>query len=780
MDHLKVIGKSIPKKESLDKVTGAAKYTGDRVEAGMLHARMMTSPYAHAAIVKIDTSQAWQIKGVRAILTGEACDMLTGEEIRDRPIIAKDKVRYFGETVAVVVADSEASALQAVYLIKVQYKILPVVNSPTEAMRFDAPLVHEKLGEYDKAPGVISRPGTNIASIIKIRKGDLERGWKDCETIIENSVAFPPSDHAAMETRSALAEIRPDGHIIIETSSQAPFAVKKYMGLYFHMDSGKIIVKTPFVGGGYGGKAAIQLELIAYIASKAVGGRKVKIVNTREEDMVTSPAHIGLEARVKLGSTREGKITAAEIIYQFDGGAYCDKSSDVSRAAAGDCTGPYAIDNLYCDCLTLYTNHPYASAYRGYGHSELTFAIERAMDALADKLKMDPMELRMKNIVAPGDTSPTRNVLNSSNLGHLQECMQRMRILIEWDDWTVRRVDAHKVRAKGISCCWKNSSMDPDASSGAIVSFNADGSLNLESGVVEIGTGTKTVLAQMLAERMRMDPEQIHVRFPIHTQITPEHWKTVASRGTFMAGRAVLKAADDAIRQLLDIAACVLRVDPEDLELGRGNIFVKADPSVQIAVKDICYGYKYPNGNSIGGQIIGEGHYIQRQMTYLNPETGEGNPGPEWNVAAQAVEIELDTREYTYKMIKAVSVIDAGKVLNPKTAEGQVIGAMSMGLSFANRETFHFDNEGIIYNPSLRNYHLIRYGEQPEYVVEFVENPCLEAPFGARALGEHGLIGMPAALASALSRAAGVPLNRLPLFPECVWKTVMEAQHDSV
>lgn len=780
MGHLKVIGKSIPKKESLDKVTGAAKYTGDRVESGTLHARLVTSPYAHAAIVKIDMTLARQVHGVRAILTGEACDVLTGEEIRDRPIIAKDKVRYFGETVAVVVADSEACALQAAYLIQVQYKPLPVVNSPTEAIRFEAPLVHEKLGEYDKAPGVISRPGTNIASIIQIRKGDMEKGWNASETIIENSVAFAPSDHAAMETRSALAEIRPDGYILIETSSQAPFAVKKYMGLYFHKDPGKIIVKTPFVGGGYGGKAAIQLELIAYLASKAVGGRRVKIVNTREEDMATSPVHIGLEAAVRLGCTREGKITAAEIIYRFDGGAYCDKSSDVARAAAGDCTGPYAIDNLYCDCLTIYTNHPYASAYRGYGHSELTFAIERAMDALADKLGMDPMKLRMKNIVAPGDTSPTRNVLNSSNLGNLQECTRRLRTLIEWDDWTVRQVGAHKVRAKGISCGWKNSSMDPDASSGAIVTFNADGSMNLECGVVEIGTGTKTVLAQMLAERMRMDPDQIHVRYPVHTQITPEHWKTVASRGTFMGGRAVLKAADDAIRQLLDIAGCVLRVDPEDLELGQGNIVVKADPSVQIAIKDICYGYKYPNGNAIGGQIIGRGHDIQRQITCLNPETGEGNPGPEWNVAAQAVEVELDTRDYTYRLIKAVSVIDAGKVLNPKAAEGQVMGAMCMGLGFANRETFHFDSQGIIDNPTLRNYHLIRYGEQPEYVVEFVENPCLEAPFGARALGEHGLIGMPAALAGALSRAAGVPLNRLPLFPELVWKTVMGAQHDSV
>ncbi|GGG03272.1 xanthine dehydrogenase family protein molybdopterin-binding subunit [Paenibacillus abyssi] len=774
-----VIGKSVPRKESPDKVTGRAKYTGDSMETGLLHARMAASPYAHARIVKVDTSHAWGIQGVRAIITGDFCDVLTGEEIRDRPILAKDKVRYFGETVAVVVADSEVSAKRAADAIHIQYDPLPVVNSPAAAIEKNAPLVHENMMSYEKAIGVASIPGTNIPSLIKIRKGDMEQGWRECGTIIENTVSFAPSDHSAMETRSALAEISPDGRIHIETSSQAPFAVKKYMGLYFNIEQGRIRVKTPLVGGGYGGKAAIQLELIAYLASKAVGGRKVKIVNTREEDMVTSPAHIGLEARVKLGCTDEGKIRAAEIVYLFDGGAYCDKSSDVARAAAADCTGPYAIEHLHCDCYTVYTNHPYATAYRGYGHAELTFAMERALDVLAEKAGLDPLELRLRNAVVPGNTSPTRNVLTASNLGNLQACIGRLRILAEWDDWKIKTIDSHKIRAKGISCCWKNSSMDPNASSGAVISFNADASVNVESGVVEIGTGTKTVLAQMVAERMKMAPEHVHVRIRVNTMITPEHWKTVASRGTFMAGRAVLEAADDAIAQLLRIAACVLRTDPEELELGYGKIYVKADPSIHIKVKDICYGYTYPSGNSIGGQIIGRGSYMQSRMTYLDPHTGEGRPGPEWNVAAQAVEVELDTREYRYKILKAISVIDAGKVLNPKGAEGQVMGAMSMGLGFAGRESFLFDGQGVVLNASLRDYTLIRYGEHPDYVVEFVETPCVEAPFGARALGEHGLIGMPAALASALSRAAGVRLNELPLIPELIWRLKAGMPHDS-
>ncbi|WP_123043618.1 xanthine dehydrogenase family protein molybdopterin-binding subunit [Cohnella candidum] len=767
------IGRSVPKKESFDKVTGAAMYTADEVDARILHASLAISPYAHARILRIDTSLAEQIPGVRAILTGKASDVLIGEEIRDRPIIARDKVRYYGEVVAVAVADTEVAARRAADLLRVEYEPLPVINSPVDALKKDAPILHERLGEYESLEGVEPVPGTNIASVIRLRKGNADDGLKKSEIVVENTVFFTPSDHVAMETRCASAEIRPDGHILIETSSQVPFTVKKYMAKYFGIDSGWIVVHTPLVGGAYGGKTAIFLEPIAYLASKAVGGRKVKIVLTREEDMVAAPGRIGLHATIRLGSTSNGMMKAAHIRYWFDGGAYDDKSSDVARAAVADCSGPYAIEHLECECLTLYTNHTFAAAFRGYGHAELTFAMERTVDKLAEKLRIDPWELRMRNAAVPGNFAPTQDLLTPSNLGDLKTCLARLKTLAEWDDWQVRQVDRNRIQAKGISCFWKNSSMDTDATSGAIILFNPDGSLNLETGVVEIGTGTKTVLAQIAAERMRMSVDRIHVKLKVDTRITPEHWKTVASRGTFLAGRAVLKAADDAIRQLLDIAACVLRADPEDLVLENEKVYVRADPHVNIDVKDICYGYRYPNGNAIGGQIIGRGNYIQRRMNLLNPETGKGTPGPEWNVGAQAVVIEMDIRDCSYRLVKAISVIDAGKVLNPGGAFGQVMGAMAMGLSFANREGFDYNDKGMVLNPTLRDYTVLRYDEEPVYVVDFIETPCLDTPFGARALGEHGLIGMPAALADALSRAASVRLNTLPLYPETVWRARM-------
>jgi CO/xanthine dehydrogenase Mo-binding subunit len=776
---LNIIGESVYRKEGIDKVTGAAKYTADVMITGMLHAQMVISPYAHAKIIAIDTSEARNISGVRAIIAGQQFPLM-GEEIRDRPPIAVEKVRYHGEPVALVVADSPAQAKQAVDAIRVVYQPLPVVNSPSEALQRDAPLVHENLHQYEKNVMVYSEPGTNIACRTKIRKGSIEQGWSESDVIVENKVSFSPSDHAAMETRSCIAEIDPDGKVRIVSSSQAPFMIKKLISTYFHIETGNIIVETPLVGGAYGGKASVQWEILCYLASRAVGGRPVILHYTREEDMLTAPVHIGLEATVKLGCTKDGKLKAAEITYLFDGGAYADKSPDLSRAGAVDCTGPYHIEHIWCDSLCMYTNHPYPVAFRGFAHSEVLFAFERTMDMLAKKLHIDPLQLRLKNAILPGHTTPTQVLLNSSNVGNLPKCIERLKELMHWDEGQRIEMNNRMIRAKGISCLWKTSTIDPDASSGAIVTFNPDGSLNLISGVVEIGTGTKTVLAQILAERMKMDVSQIHVKMEVNTQTTPEHWKTVASRGTFMAGRAVLKAAEDIIRQLKEIASCILRCSPEDLEVGYGKVFLRDDPSTGIPVKDIAYGYTYPNGNAIGGQIIGRGNYILRHMTYLNPDTGAGKPGPEWTVGAQGVEIEFDRRDYTYRILRAVSVIDIGKVLNAKAAKGQVTGSMSMGLSFAGRETFEIDRFGTILNPQFRTYRPLRYGEHPEYVVDFVETPQIDAPYGARGVGEHGLLGMPAALANSLSVAAGAELNQLPLIPELIWRVKKGVSYDTV
>ncbi|WP_028391395.1 xanthine dehydrogenase family protein molybdopterin-binding subunit [Bacillus cihuensis] len=765
-----VIGRSILRKESQDKVTGRARYTHDHHSNTMLSGKVVISPYGHAKIVKIDTIEARNMPGVKAILAGEEFP-LTGEDIRDRPPLAVDKVRYHGEAIALVIADTPGQAKKAADRIKVQYELLPVVHSPIQAFQKDAPLVHERLGEYIKDNHTYPVPGTNIATHIKIRKGNMEKGWTESVTTVEADFSFPPSDHVAMETRCSIAEILPDGTIKIMTSSQAPFMVKQLIAKYFNEDIGKIIVETPFVGGAFGGKASVQLEILAYLGSKAVGGLPVKILNSREEDILMSPCHIGLDAKIKFGADHLGIIKVAEIRYLWDSGAYSDKAIDLTRAGAVDCTGPYNIENLWCDSYCMYTNHPYPAPFRGFSHSELSFAIERTMDLLAQKLQIDPLELRYRNAIMKGHTTPTRVLLNQSNVGDLQKCIVRLKELISWDEGQVKEMNNHLVRVKGISCSWKTSTIDPNAPSGVILTFNRDGSINLMSGVIEIGTGTKTVLAQILAERLKMIVDNIHVKMEVDTQTTPEHWKTVASRGIYMAGRALLEAAEDVINQLREIASIVLRAPKEDLEIADSRVFLRDNPLMGLHFQDICYGYQYPNGNSIGGQIIGTGNFIMRHLTHLDPETGAGKPGPEWTVAAYGVEIEFDRRDFTYQLVKAATVVDIGTVLNKKAALGQVMGAMSMGLAFAGRETFYFDQLGRVLNPQLRTYRPLHYGENPEYLVDFVHTPDLEAPYGARGVGEHGLLGMPGALGNALSVAAGVSLHHLPLIPELIWKT---------
>ncbi|WP_088035534.1 xanthine dehydrogenase family protein molybdopterin-binding subunit [Evansella clarkii] len=766
---MEIIGKSIIRKEAFEKVTGKARYTTDYASPGQLYGQLVLSKFAHAEIESISTERAMKIPGVRGVLTGEGLP-LTGEEMKDRPPVAWLKVRYHGEVTAVVIADDPVTAAKAANLVEINYKPLPVVQTPSEAVKENAPLVHENTGIYEKDEGVNPIPGTNIASHTKIRKGSIQRGREESEVTIEESFFIPPSDHAAMETRSAAAEVKPDGKVIITTSSQAPFMVKKLMNSYFGIELGKVVVHTPLVGGGYGGKASVQQEILAYLASMKAGGRPVKIIYSRESDLITAPCHMGMEATIKLGATRDGKLKAAEIQYLVEAGAYSDKAIHLTRAAAIDCTGPYFIENIWCDSYCVYTNHPYPAPYRGFSHSEVHFCFERAMDILAGKLNMDPLELRFRNAIRPGQTTPTQYKVNRSTVGDLPECIRRLKKLIRWEEGAVVRINERQLKVKGISCLWKNSTIPPDSTSGAIITFNEDGTANLISGVVEIGTGTKTVLAQIVAETLKMDINNIFVRMEIDTQTTPEHWKTVASRGTLMGGRAAMAAAEDAARQLKAIASCVLRARIEDLDIADSRVFIREEPDKGLHFKDIAYGYTFPNGNSIGGQIIGRGNYILRNLTHIDKETGKGKPGPEWAVGAQGVEIQFDCRDYTYKLIRAISVLDAGKVLNWKAARGQVTGAMSMGLAFAGREAFIFDKEGRIMNPQLRTYRPLHFSEKTEYIVDFVETPHVDAPFGARGLGEQGLISLPAALGNAISAAIELQVTSLPLTPETIWR----------
>ncbi len=764
------IGVSVPRKESWDKVTGRAKYNGDHKISGMLHARLLTSPHAHALIKSVDTSRCKEVPYV-AVLTGEQSTMLCGDSIRDRPPLARGKVRYFGEPVAMVVAHSETDAEKAVRLIDVEYQLLPVVNSPSQALAPGAALVHPDLGGYDvTVPGIYPEPGTNVATRIQIRKGDVQATWAQCDVVVEASFSLPQSSHAPMEPRNSRAEMPPDGQILLWSATQAPYGIRKSIATYFGKDQGMVVVKTPWVGGGFGGKVSDQPDVLACLAAQASGGRPVEMANTRENDLVTSPCEIGLEAHVKIGAARDGKIKAAQITFLVDTGAYSDTGVGEARSAACDCTGPYSIENVWCDSICVYTNHPFATSFRGFGHLELTFCIERTMDKLADTLQMDPLFLREMNAIGDGDTSPTQEALTKSNLGCIDKCIQKMRDMFQWGDGQVKIMEDGKVQAKGVACLWKAPNPPTDASSGVIITCNGDGTINLNFGAVEIGPGMKTTIAQIVAEKLKMNVQRVHVTESVNTETAPYHWKTVASMTTFMVGNAALDAARKLIHELKSVGAIALHCHREDLDVAGERVFLKDRPEVFVDFKDIVMGYKHSNGNAVGGQMIAQGSYIMRHLTPTDKNTGRGRTTPTRTVGVQAVEVEFDPSDCTYKILRAATVMDAGKVINPNSARGVIMGGMSMGLGLGSRESFDYSPQGAILDTSLRTYKMLRFGGHPQYLVDFIETPQMDAPFGARALGEHGIVGMPAALANALSRAAEVDLNSRPICPETIWQ----------
>jgi CO/xanthine dehydrogenase Mo-binding subunit len=773
----KIIGSSVRRKESLDKVNGRILYTADENTQTMLHAALKTSPHAYAKIISIDTTAALKMKGVRAILTGEDVPNNIGLYLCDKPPIARDFVRHFGETVAAVVADNLSDAERAAEAIKVSYEPLKAILSPKEALSKDADILHKDMKDYSHIDPIHPEPGSNIANRTKIRKGDVDSAIKEAKALVDVSVSIPPGDHVAMEPRVSICEIKKSGEVYITSATQAPFVVKGLMSAFYDIEPGKIIVDSPCVGGGFGGKAGIQLEGLAYLLSKAVQGKKVKLKNTREQDLVTSPGHIGLEARVILAVDDKHQFSAMSLDYHFNSGAYADYAVNVSRAAAISCTGPYNVANVRCDSLCVYTNMPFATAYRGFGHIEMGFAIERAIDEMADKLDIDPCELRRINGIRAGHKTPVGSKMNDST-GDIITCFSEVEEMLGGPIGQIEKVNEHTIRSKGMAGLWKAPAMPTNTDAGAILTFNADGSVNINTGIVEIGQGTKTGLAQIASEVLDIPINKIHVEWKVNTRTSPSDWATAASRGLFMAGIAVYEACIDAIKQMKEVSAMVLKVPARDLVVKNERIYVNDDPDHGLNISEVGLGYVYPNGNAIVGQIIGKGRYIAKELTDIDPETGQGHPDLEWTLGAEGVEVEVDLRTGQYKLLQAVCCIDVGKVINPDIARGQIVGGMNMGIGYSIYEGFKFNSRGQVTNDSLRDFKIMRLSHAPKYQVKFLETAQQDGPFGARGLGEQSVIGMPGAISNALSRAIGKSINTLPITGESIWHKLQGGQND--
>lgn len=770
------LGTSPERTDAPAKTSGTLRFTDDRVRPGTLHVALLTSPHAHAEIRGIDVAAAQAARGVRGVFTGaDWPDILIGLYLGDKPPLARGQVRHHGEPVVAIVAEDEASAQGALRLVKVEYAPLPALGSPRAALAPGAPVLHPAMGTYARIPDILPEPGTNVANRTRISKGDPEAAFAAADVVVEGEFSFPPGDHVALEPRVAIAECGPDGRLEIDSSTQSPFEVRNLLARALGLPERRIVVRAAPIGGGFGGKAGIMLEPLAALLAMRFPGRPVRLANTRETDLLASPGRPGLQARVRLGARADGTLLAADIEFLFDSGGYADYAVNVSRAAAISCTGPYGIPNVTADSLCVYTNHPFATAFRGFGHIELSYATERAMDLLAERLGMDPADLRRKNAIRAGDLTPTGAPMDE-NTGDLPACLAKVRERLAWDAQPRRVVlPDGKIRAKGISCFWKAPAIPTFTDAGAVLFFADDGSATLSTGVIEIGQGAHEGLRMLVAEALQTDLDHVRVTNHVDTDLSPHDWATAASRSLFMAGRAALEAVADAVAQIRRAAAVPLRCDPADLEVAGQRVFIRDEPSHFLPLEKVVLGYVHPNGNAIGGPVIGRGRYIARHLSGIDPRTGAGKPWLEWTLGAEGVEVEVDPADGTLRVLTAACAMDVGKVVHPALARGQVVGAMGMGIGYALMEGFVFDERQVVQNGSLRDYKILRYGEDPAYYVDFVETPQGDGPYGLRGLGEQGIVGMPGCLAQAVSLAIGAQMTELPMTPEAIWRKSREA-----
>lgn len=769
------VGEGVARLDGIEKVTGQALYVHDIKLQGMLYAKIKTSPYAHALIKSIDVSKAKALPGVKAVLTGKDAYQKLGIYMIDRPILAWHKVRYFGEAVAAVAAIDIETAEKAIELIEVVYEELPVVQDVEEALKPESPLVHEDIASNKWMENVFSPViGTNIANLFKIRKGNLEKGFEEADLIVENIFTQPQVLHVPMETHNVIAKWSVGNKIKVWSSAQAPFAIRDLMSVALEIPKQDIEVIVPFVGGGFGGKAGIHLEPLVVLLSKAANGNPVKLCPTREEETSTLPCRQGLVAKMKTGVKRDGKIVAEKIEYLWDAGAYADYGVNIGRASGYSAAGPYEIDNIYVDSYTIYTNHIFGTAYRGFGHAEFFWAVERQRELIAKALNMDPFEFRMKNLLKPGSKTITGEII-TENTGDVRECLRVIKDSIGFgveksEEEKANERKTGKYKGRGIAVLHKAPAMPSWSASSALIQMNEDGSVKFNVGGIDFGQGTYTVLAQIIAQRLHIPLEKIHVVNETNTDTAPYDWQTVASRMTVLAGNAIIEACDDLVEQIYEIGAIVLHAAKHELAIGDEYVYVKQHPESTLPYNKIAIGYTYPNGNSIGGPLIGRGKSIAQGLTFLNQETGEGRPALDWTFGAHGIELEVDKNTGDIEILKIASAFDVGHVMNKMLLEGQVVGGIIQGLGTALCEGMIYDNKGRLLTRNFVDYKIPTMQDLPEKIeLHFVETPQLDGPYGARGCAEHPMISITSVIGNAISDATGVEITELPFTADKVY-----------
>ena len=766
MGTFKYIGKRVTRSDVFEKVTGRAIFAVDLKIPDMLYGKILRSPYAHARIKNIDTSQAEKIPGVKAVLTRSDIDgrfSNYGVVITDQSIVAIDKVRYVGDPVAAVAAVDIFTAEKALSFINIEYEELPGVFTIDQALAADAPLVHDKILPIPPLKALLDPvEGTNICTQFKVRHGDVEQGFKASDVIFEDTFTTEPVQHATLEPHCSLAKVLEGPRIELWSNNQDPSNVQAQLSQIFHVPLSSIRIVVPYVGGGFGAKIGPKLEPIA-VALAWKAGRPVKVTCSREEDFFTISRH-GSKVTIKTGVKKNGTLVAREMAVYFDKGAYADIGPVVSKNSGFSAGGPYRIPHVKIDAYNVYTNKVPAGAMRGFGIPQVAWAYEQQIDIIAEKLGMDPLVLRKKNLLENMDMFYTGEIIESIGFGEL---MDKAAEGIEWQGGKRESTNKIKSRGKGLSISLKGTAT-PSTSS-ALIKMHTDGSVNVICNTVEMGQGIRTVFKQIVAEELGLPFEKVLVLDP-DVAVAPFDTGTYSSRSTFHMGNAILLAVEDLKKQLLDAASVMLDAEKVDLEFSDGSINVKEIPDRSVSLAQAVKGTGVNRGS-----LTGSGIY-QTKGT-IEPGTAQGIASFYWMSASGGVEVEVDRETGSTKIIKYVGVVDAGKVINPMNVEQQNMSSIVMSLGQIFTERMIYDEKGMLLNPNFVDYKIPTVKDLPDEIVAVAtEVTNHKGPYGAKGIGEVMIVPPMAAVANALYQATGIRFKDLPITQEKILLKLIEME----
>lgn len=742
-----VIGTIQPRPDAVEKVTGKAIFTDDLQFEGMLHARVKRAGVPHAIVRKINTERARALPGVVAVLTADDIpgDHYHGLVIKDWPILVGvgERVRYVGDALALVAAESREIATQALDLIEVEFEPQPVISDPVQARSPDVPALH---------------PDGNLLKHIKVRKGDVSQGFAEADVILEHTFRTAMTDHLFLEPECSIARPLADGRMEVYVGSQIPYADRHEVARALGWSEDRVRVVGQLMGGGFGGKEDIAGQIHAALLANATG-RPVKLLFDRRESLLVHPKRHATQIRVKVGARHDGRLTAVETELYGDTGAYASLGEKVMTRATTHSAGPYEVPHARADCYAMYTNNPPAGAFRGFGVTQSTYAIENIMDMLAERLNIDPVEFRRRNALRVGSVTNTGQVLRES-VG-LLECIDRvdqeMRRLAGEQPFKPRVVGGapHLVRAWGFAVAYKNTGLGGGApdKAGAEVELFADGSLEVRTSSAELGQGLVTVLQMIVAEELGVDPSRVRV-VVMDTDRTPDGGPTTASRQTYVTGNAARKAAQALRQAIVTTLAEKFDQPPQNVRFVEGLAQVDGHA---IALGDVV------------DYMRAEGREPRVLYEYWAPATQPLGQGGDmhfaFSFAAQAAEVEVNILTGEVKVLRVIVANDVGKAINPLGLQGQVEGGVMMGIGNALTEHFIVEN-GYVFTDRMARYRIPSIMQTPEITSIVVEHPTAEGPYGAKGVGEIVSIPTTAAITNAIYNAVGVRVDRLPVDQE--------------